>query len=70
MPIFYLNSQAQANGNHEIHREDCAALPLEKSRILLGTFDFCSDAILMAKDKYQILNLNGCYFCAKGCHKK
>lgn len=70
MPNFYLNSQAQANGHHEVHKEDCTFLPQSGNRIFLGEFNFCSDAIAVAKEKYQFSKLNGCYFCAKGCHTR
>ena len=70
MHNYYLNSKAQTNGFHEVHREDCVKLPEPGSRISLGTFDFCSDAIAVAQEKYQISKLNGCYYCAKGCHKR
>lgn len=70
MPTFYLNIQAQANGNHEVHKEDCTFLPRLENRIFLGDFNFCSDAIVAAKEEYQISKLNGCYFCAKGCHTR
>lgn len=35
---FYVNTNAQPNGDHEVHRSTCAWLPDVENRIYLGDF--------------------------------
>ena len=63
---YYVNRQAQANGDHEVHRSDCAYLPSESNRIHLGTFSNCRDAIREARKHFS--QVDGCYFCSRECH--
>ena len=35
---FYVNKNAQPNGDHEVHRYDCSWLPDMENRIYLGDF--------------------------------
>lgn len=64
---FYLNKEAQTNGDQEVHQATCLFLPGEENRIDLGEFYSCKDAIDKAKVIY--VKSNGCYFCARLCHK-
>ena len=34
---FYVNSNAQPNGDHEVHRSDCSWLPSAENRVYLGS---------------------------------
>lgn len=37
--FYYVNAQAQSNGDHEVHTSTCAFLPSEHNRSYLGCFD-------------------------------
>lgn len=63
---FYVNKNAQANGDHEVHEYGCSYLPLEHNRIYLGLHNNCKTAVTKAKDYYN--QVNGCYYCSKPCH--
>lgn len=66
MARYYVNMNAQANGDHEVHVSSCSFLPEEKNRIYLGDFDTCSPAVREAKKHYR--QSNGCYYCSNACH--
>ena len=68
MPNYYLNSQAQQNGDHEVHLLICEFLPPSINRVLLGTFNSCDEAIDKAKEKFHPSKVNGCSHCANLCH--
>jgi hypothetical protein len=61
---YYVNKNAQSNGDHEVHREECSYLPA--NRIDLGLFNNCQDAVREAKKHYT--QVNGCVYCSKACH--
>lgn len=63
---YYVNKNAQGNGDHEVHRENCSYLPKRENRIYLGEFDNCDDAVEKAKDHYN--QVNGCYYSSNDCH--
>ena len=63
---YYVNKQAQDNGDHEVHRLDCYYLPSEENQQYLGLFTNCHDAVQEAKKYYPISN--GCKFCSRECH--
>ena len=66
MPSYYVNKNAQDNGDHEVHKSDCSWLPDVENRILLGTFNNCQAAVRKAKEYYS--QSNGCYYCSNECH--
>ena len=66
MAEYYVNRQAQANGDHEVHRSDCTYLPSESDRLYLGTFPNCFCAVREVKKFYA--KSNGCYYCSHECH--
>ncbi|MRX46147.1 hypothetical protein [Pedobacter puniceum] len=66
MSLYYVNHQAQPNGDHEVHKEDCIYLPYVKK--FLGSFSNCADAVKEAKKTYT--QSNGCRICSKACHTK
>jgi hypothetical protein len=35
---YYVNKNAQSNGDHEVHKESCSYLPNLENRIYLGVF--------------------------------
>lgn len=64
MASYYVNNQAQANGDHEVHKATCTWLPV--NRKYLGEFSSCHDAVREAKKHYR--QSNGCYYCSRECH--
>jgi len=66
MAVYYVNRNAQENGDHEVHKYRCSFLPEENNRILLGDFYTCFDAVRVAKKIY--LKVNGCFYCCNECH--
>lgn len=66
MPRYYVNKNAQANGDHEVHATGCSWLPAVENRIYLGEFNSCSPAVRDAKKHYS--QVNGCYYCCNACH--
>jgi hypothetical protein len=66
MAKYYVNKNAQSNGDHEVHKADCKYLPLEGNRVYLGDFESCSPAVKKARDHYT--QVNGCKTCSSACH--
>ena len=62
---YYVNDNAQPNGDHEVHIENC----IYYSRMIntyLGEYDSCQEAVLVAKKKHK--QVNGCISCCRPCH--
>ena len=68
MKHYYVNKQAQSNGDHEVHTEDCKYIPEVRNREYLGYFTNCQDAIKKAKSIFP--TADGCFFCSRECHKQ
>ncbi len=66
MSRYYVNKNAQANGDHEVHTPGCAFLPNPENRIYLGDFSSCFPAVREARKYYP--QSNGCYYCSRACH--
>jgi len=66
MARYYVNKNAQSNGDHEVHKSGCTFMPDEPNRLYLGDFMSCHSAVLEAKRHYP--RSNGCYYCSKECH--
>jgi hypothetical protein len=66
MDLYYVNQQAQANGDHEVHKSDCDYMPSPEDRQYLSYFSNCHDAVQEAKKYYP--QSNGCYYCSNECH--
>lgn len=64
--VYYVNKNAQSNGDHEVHTSECSYLPETQNRTYLGDFSACSPAVAKAGDYYT--QVNGCFYCAKSCH--
>jgi len=64
MKKYYVNNNAQSNGDHEVHREDCQYLPHNKT--YLGEFSNCKPAVEAAKRYHS--QVNGCKTCSNECH--
>ena len=66
MSRYYVNKNAQANGDHEVHKSGCSYMPDSENRIYLGEFATCHGAVIEARKHYP--QSNGCYFCSNECH--
>jgi hypothetical protein len=64
---YYVNTQAQSNGDHEVHKAGCAWMPDPKNRKDLGEFTSCEGAVKDAKKTYP-KTANGCKHCSPDCH--
>lgn len=63
---YYVNKNAQSNGDHEVHKRGCSFMPDLENRIYLGEFSGCRPAVKEARKHYR--QVNGCYYCARACH--
>jgi hypothetical protein len=66
MASYYVNKNAQNNGDHEVHVSGCQFMPIPEHKLYLGDFSNCRDAVREAKKHYY--QSNGCYFCSLECH--
>jgi hypothetical protein len=66
MSSYYVNKNAQSNGDHEVHTTGCNFIPADSNRIYLGEFTTCAPAVTAAKKYYS--QVNGCKFCSLPCH--
>jgi hypothetical protein len=66
MNFYYVNDNAQSNGDHEVHTDQCSYLPQPSNRTYLGYFTTCGEAVAEARKKHP--QSNGCYFCSFACH--
>jgi hypothetical protein len=66
MARFYVNQNAQRNGDHEVHEIGCSYMPAVENRTYLGEFTSCALAVREARRHYS--QVNGCYYCANACH--
>lgn len=67
MAKYYVNKNAQSNGDHEVHKDGCDWMPNETNRKYLGNFDNCEDAVKAAKKDDP--KADGCKYCSPACHK-
>jgi hypothetical protein len=63
---YYVNKNAQSNGDHEVHTATCSWLPDEDNRVYLGDHSSCGPAVREAKKHYS--QSNGCFYCSRACH--
>jgi hypothetical protein len=63
---YYVNRNAQANGDHEVHQQTCTQGPAVENRQFLGDFASCGPAVREAKRTYP--TANGCFYCSTACH--
>lgn len=66
MDNYYVNKNAQLNGDHEVHKSGCVWMPEIQNREYLGVYSSCQGAVIEAKKKYT--KSNGCYHCCSSCH--
>lgn len=63
---YYVNDNAQANGDHEVHHEKCPYLPKIHSTTPLGEHSSCHSAVRAARRYYT--QVDGCATCSNDCH--
>jgi len=69
MKKYYINNNAQLNGDNEVHEDGCYWLRLANNTSYLGLFANCADAVRSAKIQYPYRNrINGCATCSSECH--
>ncbi|WP_417729678.1 hypothetical protein [Roseovarius sp.] len=66
MASYYVNDNAQANGDHEVHRDGCSYMPSVANRTYLGEHAACDTAVAAARKRYR--QSNGCFYCSRPCH--
>ncbi|WP_262152672.1 hypothetical protein [Chryseobacterium foetidum] len=68
MKKYYVNKNAQSNGDHEVHQQNCTYLLSPGNQQYLGEFSTCDSAVREAKKYYR--QSNGCKTCCPTCHTK
>ena len=68
MTKYYMNKNAQSNGDHEVHKEGCSWMPYPENLLYLGDFLNCNGAVKKAKEYDP--DADGCYFCSRECHTR
>ncbi|MDE2676545.1 MAG: hypothetical protein OXI76_01420 [Gemmatimonadota bacterium] len=66
MTAYYVNNNAQSNGDHEVHKSGCYWLSLASNTSYLGEFSSCFPAVAKAKLTYP--TANGCGHCSPACN--
>jgi hypothetical protein len=66
MASYYVNTNAQPNGDHEVHSEGCYWMPSAGNRQHLGEFSSCWGAVAESRKYYA--RSNGCAHCSPSCH--
>jgi hypothetical protein len=66
MSLYYVNKNAQDNGDHEVHKSGCSYMPERENQVYLGDFTSCAPAVKKAKETYP--KSNGCYYCSNDCN--
>jgi hypothetical protein len=61
MKHYYVNDNAQSNGDHEVHADGCTYLQHIISKTYLGFFANAIPAVQQARRYY--LQSNGCAYC-------
>jgi hypothetical protein len=65
---YYVNDNAQPNGDHEVHIVNCYYFSSMLRRAYLGEFESCSEAVREAKRRHP--RANGCIHCCATCHTR
>ena len=67
MGSYYVNKNAQDNGDHEVHVKGCSYFPGSENAERLGDFSSCHPAVEEAKKRGY--KADGCRYCSNACHK-
>jgi hypothetical protein len=65
---YFVNTNAQGNGDHEVHEDGCDWLKKVFTPKYLGQYDNCKPAVAEAKKTYS--TANGCKYCCPSCHTR
>jgi hypothetical protein len=63
---YYVNNEAQFNGDHEVHIDSCYYYPKIKNKTYLGEYETCKEAVRAAEKVHR--QVNGCVYCCRPCH--
>ncbi len=63
---YYVNNNAQHNGDYEVHNEECVYFPSLTNKTYLGEYESCKDAVRAAEKIHR--KVNGCIRCSLLCH--
>lgn len=66
MKKYYVNKNAQTNGDHEVHTDECYYYAFILNAEFLGYYYSCDEAVKEAKRRGY--NANGCKTCSSTCH--
>ena len=66
MALYFVNTKAKANGDHEIHKAGCLFMPDNARRQYLGNFSDSADALHEAQQYFN--HINGCFYCSHESH--
>lgn len=66
MKNYYVNQNAQPNGDHEVHTDECSYFKSMISKKSLGSHSNCKSAVTEAQKTYP--QSNGCKSCSNECH--
>lgn len=66
MAEFYVEINAQSNGDHFVHRAECSQLPAKNTIRYLGSIASCASAIKKAAESFK--QVNGCPHCSSANH--
>ena len=66
MNTYYVNNNAQTNGDHEVHVQGCGYLSKAINVTKLGDYTNCFHAVAAAKTRHS--QSNGCKYCCNACH--
>ncbi|QPK64164.1 hypothetical protein IVG45_04100 [Methylomonas sp. LL1] len=66
MAEFYIETNAQPNGDHIVHNANCSLLPAKDAIRYLGSIASCASAVKKAAESFK--QVNGCPQCATTCH--
>ncbi len=64
---YYVNKNAQPNGDHEVHCATCYWLPNAENRIYLG--DFATSQAAVTEARKYFYQADGCAYCCPESHR-
>lgn len=70
MPYYVVNTNAQHNGDHEVHdtNSKLGCLPYPENQYHLGYHNDCHEAVRHANAITNLTRINGCAYCCSPCH--
>jgi hypothetical protein len=66
MKEYYVNTEAQHTGEHEVHEKGCSYFP--RNAKYLEIFSDCHGAVKKAREYYN--KVDGCFYCCRDCHTR